>query len=56
MWLIIYIDDKGLTTHHEYKPRTKQEALQVGDELTRDHVAQFFRVQRIKAGTGEYRG
>lgn len=48
MWLIVYIDQRGITTHHDYKPTTKKEALGVGDELTRDHVAQFFRVQRIK--------
>lgn len=48
MWLIIYIDENGVTTHHNFRPSTKEEALTIGYELTRDNVAQFFRIHRLK--------
>jgi len=47
-WMVVYLDSRGRTIIHDYKPVRKEEALLVGDELTRDHVAQFFRVQRCK--------
>ena len=45
MFRIIYVKD-GRTHIHDYKPPTKEQALGVGHELTRDFVADFFKVQR----------
>lgn len=45
MFIVEYIKD-GQEFMHDYKPGTKEEALGVGHELTRDGVADYFRVRR----------
>jgi hypothetical protein len=47
MFAIIYIDSRGKQVVHDYRPTTRAEALGVGHELTRDFVAQFFKVIRL---------
>lgn len=45
VFLVVYVKD-GKQFIWDYKPSTLDEALRVGHELTRDYVADFFRVQR----------
>lgn len=46
MWQIVYIKD-GKIHIHDFKPATRDAAFGVGHELTRDFVADFFKVQRV---------
>lgn len=48
MFVILYMPQgRGQLVAHSYQPKTLAEALGVGHELTRDGVADSFKVIRI---------